>query len=140
MHKRGVKLLDISEPFSQIQDTGLTDYKFLCFHGEPKVIEIHKGRFSGVHTLDFYDTEWKKLDITQQRPTSKTAIPVPKNLALMITYSKLLAKDIPHVRIDWYEISGRLYFGEITFYDASGFKSFDKIEYDEYLGSLLHLQ
>lgn len=118
----------------------LRDYKFLCFHGEPKLIELHVNRFNEKHTQDFYDTEWRQLSITQVG-LSKLKVPAsrPECLDEMLTLSRILAKGIPHVRIDWYVISGKVYFGEITFFDASGFDPFDNEEDDKMIGDWIDL-
>ncbi len=129
---RTVRMPDCDE-----DKTGLTDYKFLCFNGEPQFIEIHKDRFSE-HTQDFYDISWKPAEISQG-PTAKTLINPPQNLDKMIELSRTLSGEMAHVRIDWYEVAGKLYFGEITFYDGGGFEPFDDIKSEMILGNLIHL-
>lgn len=118
------------------------DLKVMCFNGEAKLIELHVGRFSDGHTQDFYDTDWRKTPISQGGSfanNSAKLVPEPTCLKEMVMLSELLAKDIYHVRIDWYEINGRLYFGEITFFDASGFALFDNYGDDLMLGSWIRL-
>jgi len=63
----------------------------------------------------------------------------PSLLEEMIKLSEILAKDIPHVRVDWYIVNNHLYFGEMTFFDGSGFEPFDKFEDDQLLGSWITL-
>lgn len=115
----------------------LKDYKFLCFNGKAKLIEIHQGRFEK-HTQDIYDIDWKKTDITQG-PIAEKKIKKPKNLEKMIKLTEKLAKDFIHVRIDWYNINGKIIFGEITLYDGSGFTGFDIEEHDRKIGSWINL-
>lgn len=121
-----------------IDNSVLNDYKVLCFDGEPKIIEIHKNRFTERHTQDFYSLDWKPSGI-KQGPASETPIEKPKNLKKMIELSRTLANGLTHVRIDWYEVNGKLYFGEITFYDGSGFEPFDDLESEVILGNMIHL-
>ena len=117
----------------------LSDYKVLCFDGEPKLIEIHHGRFNGVHTQDIYDSTWCKTDIEQPGlPISNEVIGKPVFLDEMLNLSRKLSQGICHVRIDWYYTNNRLYFGEITFFDGSGFDSFLG-NADELLGSWIKL-
>ena len=117
----------------------LTDYKVLCFNGIPKLIQIHKGRFSGNHTQDIYDTDWNKTEFEQpDDPRSDEVMEKPVFADKMLSLSKILAKDIPHVRIDWYYTRGSLLFGEITFFDGSGFYPFIDNQ-DEILGSWITL-
>lgn len=117
----------------------LSDYKVLCFNGEPKLIEIHKGRFSGHHTQDFYDVNWNKTEFEQpEDPLSEEIMEKPVFADKMLELSRTLAENIPHVRIDWYYTGGKLLFGEITFFDSSGFCPFIDNQ-DEILGSWITL-
>lgn len=117
----------------------LSDYKVLCFNGEPKIVEVHKGRFNGQHTQDCYDEFWNKTDIEQHDlPKSNDIMPKPAFLEEMLHLSKLLSKDLIHVRVDWYFTNNRLYFGELTFFDGSGYNLFCG-NADELLGSWIKL-
>lgn len=122
-----------------ISDNGNTpdDYKVLCFHGKAKLIEVHIDRF-GNHTSDKYDIDFNKTNITQSRP-SNIIYKKPKCFDEMIRLSEKLSKDFIHIRIDWYIVRNRLYFGEMTFYDGSGFANFDHYEHDLLLGSWIEL-
>lgn len=128
----------IAEQYLEDSNTGeLPDYKVLCFNGEPKFIEVHKGRFTGIHTQDFYDEKWVKTDISQAgMPMSDLIMPKPIFLEEMLDLSKKISKGIIHVRVDWYYVYKKLYFGEITFYDGSGYDKFNG-NYDEKLGGLI---
>lgn len=137
---RDVKPRIIAEKF--LSDEGkedLADYKVLCFHGEPKIIEVHMGRFNANHTADNYDTFWNKTDIEQlDLPKTNELMPKPVFLDEMLHLSRLLSKDLIHIRVDWYFTNNRLYFGELTFYDGSGYNQFCG-NADEFLGSLIKL-
>jgi hypothetical protein len=131
----------IAEKYMEDEETGtLKDYKILCFNGEPKLIELHSERFTSNHTQDFYDVSWNKLSISQYgENTSDKVEEKPRLLSEMLRLSKVLAEGIPHIRVDWYIVDERLYFGELTFYDSSGFSKFDDSKDDELLGSWLDL-
>ena len=120
----------------------LKDYKIMCFNGSAKLIEVHENRFTEgkEHTQTFYTREWEKLDITQEgcEPV-RIASKRPDHLDKMLDLSEMISKDMIHARIDWYLIKDRIYFGEITFYDGSGFERFTKKEYDKMLGDLIDL-
>ena len=120
--------------------TELKDYKFLCFNGKVKLIEYHTGRFSGNHTQDFYDEKWNKTDISQEGTISDFVVEKPLMFDEMVRLSEILAENIPHVRIDWYQINDKIYFGEITFFDSSGLILFDNEDDNLYLGSLIDLK
>ena len=137
---KNVKRRIIAEEY--MSDEGkeeLSDYKVLCFNGEAKLIEVHKGRFYGNHTADNYDEFWNKTDIEQyDLPKSDDIMPKPAFLEEMLYLSKLLSKNLIHVRVDWYFTNNRLYFGELTFFDGSGYNQFCG-DADEFLGSLIKL-
>lgn len=119
----------------------LRDYKFFCFSGEPKFTLVCTNRFS-VSGLkeDFYDLEWKHMAMSRlNHGNASVEIQKPKNYELMCDFARQLAKDIPFVRCDFYEINGRLYFGELTFFPASGFEGFEPENWDKSLGDWITL-
>ncbi len=117
----------------------LMDYKVLCFNGEPRLIEIHRGRFTDNHTQDFYDTDWNITKFEQpEDPLSGIVMEKPVFSEEMLQLTRTLAKGIPHVRVDWYYVNGQLYFGEMTFFDGAGFSPFLPGQ-DEIIGSWLTL-
>lgn len=125
------------------EDGGLApdDYKVHNFNGVPKVILVCRDRFkeSGL-TSDFYSDNWEHLDI--ERPLHQNAtqpIDRPAELDKMLELSEVLSKDIPFVRTDFYTIKNHLYFGELTFYPASGFQKFEPEKWDKTLGDWLVL-
>lgn len=122
-------------------ETPIIDYKVLCFHGEPKLIEVHQGRGTDCYTQDYYDTDWNLIRISQKGyPVSLKASPKPAEIETLLTFSRLLSAEIPHVRVDWYLIGHEIYFGELTFYDGSGLCVFDHHEDDELMGSWIRLE
>lgn len=138
-----VKPRIIAEKY-MIDESGddLKDYKVMCFNGEAKVIEVHENRFTKgkEHTQTFYDRNWNKLTIIQEGLMYVTdERRAPAQLDKILALSEELAKDMYHARIDWYIINDKIYFGEITFYDGSGFETFPNKEDNVYLGSLLKL-
>lgn len=137
---KDVKPRIICEKFISDTDSDLppTDYKVLCFNGKAKLIEVHIDRF-GQHKQDFYTTEWEKTSISQGFPVSDLLIDKPIVLEKMLSLSEILAKNTSHVRIDWYIVKNKLFFGEITFYDGSGFTPFDDVNDDILLGSWIKL-
>ncbi len=131
----------IAEKYLEDTTGGLVDYKVMCFNGEPKLIQVHLGRFLGNHTQDFYDIEWNKTNVTQGSygETSDVNVEKPKCFDEMILLSRKLSANIPHVRVDWYIVDGYLYLGELTFFDASGFDVYDSNNDEELFGSWITL-
>lgn len=119
----------------------LTDYKFYCFNGQPKYCQVIRDRHIK-ESIDFYDTEWTLMPFVGLNPKCKngdTPQPKPINLDIMLDICKKLSKDIPFVRVDLYEINQHVYFGELTFFPASGFGRFTPSEWDKILGDLIVL-
>ena len=118
----------------------LRDYKFFCFEGDVKALFIATDRGIGETKFDYYDINFNHLDIIQHYPNSKKKIDKPKNYDKMIELSKKLSKGLKHVRVDWYEVNGKLYFGEITFYHFSGLQPFNDIKWDNMFGDWISLE
>ncbi len=138
---RDVKPRILAETY--MEDAGtkeLRDYKFFCFNGSPRCYKVDFDRFVD-HRANYFDLSGKPLPIgeTACPPDPGREIAAPKNLELMCSLAERLADGIPFLRVDFYEADGRVYFGELTFYPASGFGSFVYEGNDELLGSWLEL-
>ena len=118
----------------------LIDYKIMCFNGEPLMLFTCSERFSedGLK-VTFFDLDWNKLPFERHYKSSNYKIEKPVNYEKMLEFSKKLAENIPFVRVDWYEINGKLYFGELTFYPGSGLEEFTPVEWDYKIGELIKL-
>ena len=119
----------------------LKDYKFMCFNGKVEMEFVCSDRYAddGLK-VTFFDTQWNRLPFERHYPASKKEIKPPINLKKMIEMAECLAKNIPFVRIDFYEVNGRIYFGEITFYPGGGFEEFEPEAWDYILGNLIDLK
>ena len=117
----------------------LRDYKFFCFNGVPKMMFIATDR--GIHKtkFNFYDLDFNLLPFKQHYPNDIRKIDKPVNFEKMIELSKKLSVNIPLVRVDFYEVNGKIYFGELTFSHFSGMMPFEPEEWDEKLGKLIEL-
>lgn len=129
----------IAEKYMQDKNQStLNDYKFYCFDGKPKMMFIIIDR--GQKTkANFYDMKFNKLDIQQTYPNFDKNVEKPKQFEQMIELCKKLSKGIPHVRVDFYIINDKIYFGEMTFFDSAGFDKFTPSKYDEILGNYIKL-
>lgn len=125
----------------QYMADNLRDYKLFCFNGVPRLTLVCSQRFTADGLKeDFYDEAWNHMDV--QRPTHGNAIfPIerPKQHELMKKLAAKLSEKLPFARIDFYEINEKVYFGEITFYPASGFEGFKPDEWDLKLGEWIKL-
>lgn len=118
----------------------LFDYKLMCFNGKVKCSFTCTERYSEAGLkVTFFDRNWKKLPFERHYYSSKKEIEKPINYGKMVEIAETLAKNIPFVRIDLYEINGKVYFGEMTFYPGSGMEEFRPDEWDYKLGEWLKL-
>lgn len=119
---------------------GLKDYKFMCFNQEVKCSFVcsERDKKEGL-SVDFFDLNWNKMPFTRKYKNSSKEIKKPINYDKMIELSEKLSDNIPFVRIDFYEINNKIYFGEITLYPGCGFEKFDPDEYDKILGDWIKI-
>jgi len=122
--------------------TELKDYKIFCFNGEPRYCQVISDRNTD-EKIDFYDMHWKRLvglvGLNDKVHNSEYAIPCPESFEDMKQMASLLAKSIPFSRIDFYEINHQAYFGEITFFPATGFGNFNPREWNVKMGDMITL-
>ena len=136
---KNVKPRIIVEQLLGDSDVAINDYKILCCNGEPKIIMLHQGRRIH-HTKDYYDANWNHLNIKQRSyAMSGMIMPKPKQLSKMLELSRVLSSGFPEIRVDWYLIDDKIYFGELTFFEGSGFLVFDDPRDDELIGSWIKL-
>lgn len=121
--------------------TGLRDYKFFCFDGEVKALFIATDRgVEGTETkFDFYDADFNHLPFTNGHPNADNPPVKPVGFEEMKELAAKLSKGIPQVRIDFYDIDGKVYFGEYTFSHWSGLKPFKPEKWDDIFGSWIML-
>ena len=132
----------IAEQYMQDTDSDeLKDYKFFCFNGKVQFFKIDFDRFEG-HRANYYDNKGKILTLREVDllPPVPGKVKVPDNLNEMIKIVEILSEGIPFIRIDLYDINRRIYFGEMTFFPASGLGKFSPAEADKKIGEFLHLQ
>lgn len=120
----------------------LRDYKFFCFNGKPVYCQVISDRTSN-ETIDFYDMDWQHQSFTglalPKKPFNNYPVPIPISFDKMKKSAEILSKGIPFVRVDFYEINGKMYFGELTFYPAAGLGVFSPDEWNYKLGDMINL-
>lgn len=119
----------------------LIDYKFFCFNGNPEYCQVICDRSTN-ETIDFFDMNWvhqEFIGLNNNCSNSTTKLLKPYRFEKMKEFAYVLAKNTKFVRIDFYEINRKLYFGEITFYPASGFGQFEPVIWNERLGNMIEL-
>lgn len=117
----------------------LKDYKIFCFDGEPKFLFVATGRQQHDTRFDFYDLEFNHLPVLNGHPNADSFPSKPDNFSEMLIVAKQLSKGIPHVRVDLYNIKGKIFFGELTFFHWSGMTPFEPREWDYEFGKYFKL-
>ena len=130
---KGVQPRIIAEAYLGPQ---IDDYKFFCAHGEPKFLFVATDRANTEEEtkFDFFDMEYNHLDVRNGHPNAPVAPAKPAEFEQMKSLAAALSKGIPQVRVDLYDIGGKLYFGEYTFYHWGGFVPFEPAQWDSIFG------
>lgn len=137
---KNIKPRIIGEKFMQNkEDANLNVYKIFCFSGEPTIIQAIQNDKTDYETIDYFDTNWNVLNLRQNFPNSQKKLSKPKKLLEMLFLSRKLSKNLPFIRIDFYEVNGFVYFSEFTFYSDGGMENFYPEEWDKILGDKIIL-
>ena len=130
VHKEEVATKQLSEP---------DDYKIFCFNGKPKALFVATGRAIGDTKFDFFDVDFNHMPFENGHPNASQVPERPVCYKQMLDMARTLSAGIPRVRVDFYDIAGRPYFGEMTLFHWSGLMPFEPEEYDELFGSWIEL-
>lgn len=126
-------MIDENDPQKSIED-----YKFFCFDGEPKIMFVATDRGTSCK-FDFFDMDFNHLDIFNIYPNANKTIEKPAMFEEMKEVAAKLSQGMRHVRIDLYELGGKLYFGEYTFFHGGGFQLFHPEEWEQKLGDWIDI-
>jgi len=148
LHYTKIKPRVIAESLIEMDSTGdLIDYKINCIHGKPQYVEVIYGRElksdggSNHAVFDLYDIHtW--LPMRQYKTNlddNFRDVPRPENLEKMIEVAEKISQGFPQVRVDLYNVNGRIYFGEMTFFSASGMNNDLSREFQLMIGDRIHL-
>lgn len=117
----------------------LNDYKFFCFNGRVRIFKVDYNRFVD-HRANYYDREGNLLPFGEaDLPPQKIQGLITPNIKTMIDLAEKIAQGISFLRVDFYDVDGKIYFGETTFYPASGLGRFTDDKWDEKMGEWLRL-
>ena len=139
---KNVKPRIIAEEYMEDDSTKeLRDYKFFCFNGEVKLLFIasERQKEDTETKFDFFDMDFRHLDIKNGHPNAKSIPEKQLHFEDMKLLAQKLSCGIPVLRVDFYEVNGRIYFGELTFSHWSGFVPFEPENWDEILGDWIVL-
>lgn len=131
----------IAEAYMEDSRQGeLRDYKFFTFGGVPKVLYIAQGRGLGGETVaDFFDMDFNHLPFTIDHDMAPDCPEKPVNFQKMKELAGKLSEGTPQLRVDFYEVDGKVYFGEMTFFHCSGMEAFHPEQWDQIFGDWVQL-
>lgn len=138
---KDVKPRIIAEQYMEDPATSeLRDYKFFCFDGEVKALFIASDRQNPKEEtkFDFFDADFNHLPFRNGHPNAKIPPKKPVCFNEMKSIAAKLSKGIPEVRVDLYEVDGRVYFGEMTFFHWSGMTPFEPKEWDSLVSTKIN--
>ena len=137
---KDVKPMIIAEKLmKQEGESDIRDYKFLCFDGEPKYVLVVTDRSTECN-MDYYNMDFKQVGICDlNHKPSYAHMDKPENFEEMRNLARVLAKDMKFVRMDFYDINGKVYFGEYTIFDGGAFDPLNP-EWEKKLGDLITLE
>lgn len=142
LHYKYIKPRIIAEKFIEETDGNLHDYKFHCFHGEPKFIEFIGDRIFNSHEYfsAIYSSTWEKTTISfNGDKLYEEDFPVPQKLDQMLILAKKMSQNYEYVRVDFYYLQNEVYFGEMTFTPDAGMIKFNDDKIDEEWGTWITL-
>lgn len=121
----------VEELLNDGTNDGPLDYRFWCFHGTPELIQVDNHR----HNINpFFDLDWNPLELSYRLTALPITIEKPTNLNQMISVASSLSADYDFVRVDLYNVRGKIYFGELTFTPVAGHLKFQPEHWDLALG------
>ena len=135
---KNIKPLITCEEYLEDKSVALMDYKYFCFSGKPEFIEVISERGTEAKA-NFYDLEWNRINLKSKLKNSSVNFEKPKRLKEMTNLATKLSKDYPFVRVDFYNIEGRIVFGELTFTPGGGVSKFSPIEKDYEIANKIEL-
>lgn len=138
-HYKYIKPRIICEEFIEDENgNSPADYKIYCFDGKPECIMVCTNRQTNLK-FGYYDLQWNKLDYLKAEYVASEVMEKPKNLENMLKIATDLSRGFKFVRVDLYNVGGKIYFSELTFTPAAGFNKEETDEALKYLGSLIEL-
>lgn len=138
---KNVKKKVFAEEYLEDESGELVDYKFYCFDGYVDSVMLCVDRQVGHPKFYFFDAAWnlKRYNVRGKEAPENFTLPKPKNIDRMFEIAAELSVGMPFVRVDLYNVNGKIFFGEMTFFPASGFDSNRLYETDLYFGKLINL-
>lgn len=131
----------LAEPYLEEPGGGLRDYKFYCFHGKVAFFSVEAGKIEGAATRAYFNPDWSPSHVAffDDLPPPSEPFRKPPNFARMLHMAEHLSRGYPHLRVDLYNVDGKIYFGELTYAPESGFTRWKPLSLDLEFGRLMNL-
>ena len=127
----------VVEKYLEDKSGGLLDYKFFCFNGKPRFMQLEVGRYTANNTRNFYDMDWNLMPFGKElEHNPNIEVEKPEGFEEMKEIAEKLSNPFTFVRVDLYQVGGKIYFGELTFFPAGGAPDFKPIEYNKIVGDM----
>lgn len=131
----------VIEKYLEDETGELRDYKFFCFNGYPRFMQLEIGRNTVNNIRNFYDVDWNLMPFGKELPYDlKLNVEKPKLFEEMKNIARNLCQPFQFVRVDLYQANGKIYFGELTFFPAAGVPDFIPDKYDVIVGNMWKLE
>lgn len=128
----------VEKYLDDLEGNSANDYKVFIINGKFSHLEICSDRFTNLR-VTFFDERKKRLDISEMGEKCDKKIKLPNEIDEMIEIAKNIAGDIPLLRVDFYDVNGKIYFGEVAFFDCSGYATYSDDSFDYVIGKKLQL-
>jgi hypothetical protein len=131
----------IAEEYLEDQEHTFKDFKFYCFHGKVAFLSVEEGAAQGPHLIEYYNADWDPhpVGFSNDYPHPQSPFKKPRNFKRMVSIAETLSEGYPHVRVDLYNVEGRIYFGELTFTPERGFVQWNPPSLDFEYGKLMDI-
>ncbi len=127
----------VAEKYLEDEHGELRDYKFFCFNGSPRFLQVEAGRYGTEHVRNFYDMNWDLMPFGKEIPHSPDfIIECPILFDEMKRIASVLCEPFSFVRVDLYQVGSKVFFGELTYFPAGGASDFVPSEYDAVVGRM----
>lgn len=137
LHYKNIEPQIVAEKYIKKENQPLIDYRFICFDGIVYFCWVDFYTDDNIHYSNIYDLEWN-LQPWRFEPMQNTPYELsrPQNFEKMIDIAKNLSRGFSHVRVDLYNVNGKIYFGEMTFTSTGGYRLISPEKYNYELGKL----
>ena len=139
LHYKNIQPKIVIEKYIDELDSDILDYRFFCFNGVPGYVWVDSGSGTQDHKRNIYNMNWEQQNYKVNYPLIDTPITKPETFEKMVELAESLSENFCFVRIDFYSVKGKIFFGEMTFTPQSGTGKWEDERINLAYGELIHL-